>query len=127
QPVEQPRLLPYVAGQGFERGAHPAAVGAFDDDDHVIIVAELGEVGAPALLVVLVLVHEVAALGAVIQAGAEGGGGHGGGEGRDGQDGAGEAAAGCDEGGEQAWDDGGLPGGHRAERLRGPAGQGPGL
>ena len=56
---------------GIPAPPHPGAVVALDDDDHVVVVAEFGEVCPPALLIVLVRVDQVAALGAVFEPGVE--------------------------------------------------------
>src|SRR5438270_706506 len=43
QAVEQLGVPPDFAGQGVEGGPHPGRVGAADDGDQVVLVAELGQ------------------------------------------------------------------------------------
>src|SRR5205085_894442 len=62
-------------GQAVEGLGHAGAVAALDDHDDVVVVAELGEVLLPALLVVLARANEVAALGVVFESGGGGVGG----------------------------------------------------
>src|SRR5438876_6063037 len=59
-------------GEGLEGAGHAWASlrpPAAHDDDHVFIVAELGDVAAPALLAFLVRADHLVALGAILQAG----------------------------------------------------------
>src|SRR5262249_8200184 len=108
--VEQVGAAADGLGGGLQGLGHQRPVVPADDEDDVVVVAELVEVGAPAFLAVLVGAEEVVARGVVFQA--EGGGQGGGGDeqGGDGQDGARAAADGGDQGEQQA-PHGGRPSG----------------
>src|SRR5262245_21582783 len=71
EPVEQLRLAAEVFREGLERLLLAGSLAAADDDDHVLVFAELSQVTVPAFLIVLAGVDEVAALRVVDEPGAK--------------------------------------------------------
>ena len=65
--IEESRLVLNSLRQEVERLFHTFTVRALDNDDNVVIVAELGQVFTPALVVILVRTDEIAALRAVFK------------------------------------------------------------
>src|SRR6266849_3447913 len=65
--IKEIRLLAYFGRQSFQCLHHPPAVRTLHDHDHIFVVAELGQVLPPALLVVFVRIDQVAALRTVFE------------------------------------------------------------
>src|SRR5262249_5232494 len=101
QAIKERRLILDAGSQHVERLLHALTVLALDDDHNIVVVAELGQVFAPAAVVILVGTDEIVALRAVLEEGGEGGHGGGGQDQGDDQNRAWETADSADESGQK--------------------------